>query len=149
MKFCSTLMILAMALTLAALLGLAQAAPASADDGRFLGTENMGGTTVILFVCKGTPPTFQISATDKWGNESRPISAHFGKSYHMVLTQSGNVLEPGGMATSPKEVEIRNDLMRDAIDAHFYINGQKVATSSSIPPGQKAKFWIKCQKETQ
>jgi hypothetical protein len=122
------------------------AVPALAGDDRFQGTEQVGGTTVIKFVCKGSPPTFQISASNDL-NEFGRLVANFGQAYHVILDSSGFVLKPSGAATSPKEIEVRNDLRQGAIDAHFYIDGQKVATSHSRPPGHKAKFGWKCVQE--
>ncbi len=122
------------------------AVPALADDSNFLGTEQVGGTIVLIFKCTGGSPSFQIGASYDW-NELRRLAASFGEAYHVILDDTGIVLNFSGAAASSKEIEIRNDLVQGAINAHFYINGQKVATSSSIHPGQKAKFGWKCQTE--
>ncbi len=54
---------------------------------------------------------------------------------------SGNVLRPAPTpSTSPNEVEVRNNLTEDAVDACIYRDGRLLATKTNMAPGQKAVF---------
>jgi len=89
------------------------------------------------------PMTMQISASDSWGNYTPQLNAYNGQLFHVTLTGSGDSLSLLGPATSPTEIQLRNDLVAGAINANIYKDGRLLAIKTSIAPGQKAVFEFK------
>lgn len=89
------------------------------------------------------PMSMAVDASDSWGNHTPRLTASNGNMYHVELTRSGDVLSPCGSATSSREVQVRNDLPRGAINAGIYKDGRLLALKSAIAPGQKAVFEFK------
>ncbi len=86
----------------------------------------------------------QVSASDSWGNYTRPKTAYPGELWHMVKTTSGNELLPTAQpSASAEEVQLRNDLEQGAINANVMRDGLLLATKTSVAPGQKAVFKFK------
>lgn len=87
------------------------------------------------------PLQFQVCASDSYGNYSPQITAYDGQAYEMVKDSSGDILQLAKTpATSPNEVEIRNQLTRGAINANIFRDGNLCATRTNMAPGQKATF---------
>lgn len=87
------------------------------------------------------PLQFQVSAQDSWGNYTPQMTAYDGQAYDMVLDNSGDVLKLSGTnATSPNEVEVRNNLTQGAVNACIFKDGKLLATKTNMAPGQKAVF---------
>jgi hypothetical protein len=89
------------------------------------------------------PMATAIGASDSWGNHTPQIAADNGNLYNIALTGSGDTLQLVGPGTSSKEVQVRNDLKKGAINAGIYKDGKLLALKTSIAPGQKAVFEFK------
>lgn len=89
------------------------------------------------------PMSMAVGVSDSWGNHTPRLTASHGSMYHVELTGSGDVLSYCGPATSSREVQVRNDLTRGAINAGIYKDGRLLALKNSIAPGQKAVFEFK------
>ena len=89
------------------------------------------------------PMSFAVSASDSWGNFTPKIDAQNGQMYHVELTGSGDTLSSCGPSTSSKEVQVRNDLSKGAINAGVYKDGRLLALKTNVAPGQKAVFEFK------
>lgn len=89
------------------------------------------------------PMSMALSASDSWGNYTPQIRAENGQMYHVELTRSGDMLSPCGPATSSKEVQVRNDMIKGAISANIYKDGRLLALKTNLAPGQKAVFEFK------
>ncbi len=89
------------------------------------------------------PMAMSIGASDSWGNHTPQIGADNGNMYHVELSNSGNTLSRQGTDGSSKEVQVRNDLKKGAINAGIYKGGKLLALKTSIAPGQKAVFEFK------
>jgi len=87
--------------------------------------------------------TLYISASDSWGNFTPQLKANAGDFFHVAQTPSGDNLMRAGAASSPTEVQLRNDLPQGAINANVYKNGRLLAIKTGIAPGQKAAFSFK------
>lgn len=87
------------------------------------------------------PLNFQVSASDPYGNFTPQLTAYDGWAFDMVKTSSGDILQLSSVpATSPTEVEVRNQLIQGAINANCYRDGKLLATKTGLAPGQKAVF---------
>ncbi|MGY5777687.1 hypothetical protein [Rhizobium hainanense] len=87
------------------------------------------------------PLQFQVSAKDSWGNYTPQLTAYDGQAFDMTLDNSGDVLSVSkNSATSPNEVEVRNQLKQGAISACIFKDGKLLATKTNMAPGQKAVF---------
>lgn len=90
------------------------------------------------------PLQFMVSGGDAFGNFTPQFPASDGQVYEMVRSNSGDVLRLSNQpASSPTEVEVRNSLEVSAISANIFRDGKKLATKTSISPGQKAVFEFK------
>ena len=89
------------------------------------------------------PQSMDISASDSWGNYTQRRATQHGEMHHVALAGSGDMLLPCGPATSSREVQVRNDLSKGAINAGIYKDGRLLALKSNIAPGQKAVFEFK------
>jgi hypothetical protein len=89
------------------------------------------------------PMSMYVAVSDSWGNYTPQLAANNGELYSMQLTTSGDKLVASGSGTSPREVQVRNDLPIGAINASIYKSGKLLATKTSIAPQQKAVFEFK------
>lgn len=89
------------------------------------------------------PMITTIAASDSWGNYTPQLPAENGQLFSMVLTPSGDQLKLNGPASSPGEVQCRNDLAIGAISAGLYKSGKLLLIKTGIAPGQKAVFSCK------
>jgi hypothetical protein len=89
------------------------------------------------------PMSMYVGASDSWGNYTPQLAAQNGGLYSMALTTSGDRLIPYGSGTSPREVQVSNDLPKGAINASIYKSGKLLAIKTSIAPRQKAVFEFK------
>lgn len=81
-----------------------------------------------------------ISVGDSWGNYSPRLAAQNGQLFSMARTSSGDTLSLHGPATSPDEIECRNDLQQGAISVGLYKSGKLLLQKRSVAPGQQAVF---------
>jgi len=87
------------------------------------------------------PLKFQVSASDSYGNFTPQMTAYDGQAYEMVKDTSGDVLKIcSSPATSPNEVEVKNNLSQGAINANIFKDGRLLAAKTNMAPGQKAVF---------
>ena len=87
------------------------------------------------------PTQFMVAAGDSYGNLTPEMPANIGEVYEMKLDHSGDVLvKSSETASSPSEVEIRNNLTMGSIDANIYRNGKLLASKTNVAPGQKGVF---------
>ena len=70
------------------------------------------------------PSETYVSASDSYGNFTPHLLAEPGQSFAMKLTPSGDELEKNGSASSPKAIEIANDLSKGAINALVFKDGK-------------------------
>ncbi|MCL3781102.1 hypothetical protein EMN47_12000 [Prolixibacteraceae bacterium JC049] len=90
------------------------------------------------------PMGMEVSAEDSWGNEIiKPMKASNGQLFHVYQDSSGDQLAYYGPGASRKEVQLRNDLVRGAINANIYKGGKLLARKTGISPAQKAAFQFK------
>jgi hypothetical protein len=89
------------------------------------------------------PMGMTVGASDSDGNYTPQLAAQNGQLFHVALTPSGDTLSFAGPGTSSSEVQVRNDLLKGAINASIYKNGSLLATKTSIAPQQKAVFQFK------
>ncbi len=89
------------------------------------------------------PMDMYVSGSDSYGNYTPELLAQNGQLFHMIRNDTGDVLTYSGDATSPKEVQVANDMKRGAMNASIYKDGKVLATKTSIAPGQKAVFQFK------
>ncbi|MFZ6778669.1 hypothetical protein ACO0LD_17745 [Undibacterium sp. Ji83W] len=86
------------------------------------------------------PMSMTVGATDSYGNHTPQLAAKNGELLCMQLTTSGDRLIPYGSGTSPREVQVLNNLPKGAINASIYKSGKLLATKTSIAPQRKAVF---------
>lgn len=87
------------------------------------------------------PLNFMVSTGDSYGNYTPMLTAYDGQAFDMVKSASGDILQlSSSSATSPTEVEVRNNLIQGAINANCYRDGKLLAAKTSLAPGQKAVF---------
>jgi len=89
------------------------------------------------------PMSMEVSASDSWGNYMPKIRAENGVMYHVERDLSGDRLNSVGASSSSKEVQVRNDLNKGAVNAGIYKGGKLLALKTNIAPGQKAVFEFK------
>lgn len=90
------------------------------------------------------PLNFMVSANDSYGNYTPQLNAEDGQAFEMIKSTSGDILQVSSTpATSPYEVEIRNNLIQGAITANCLKDGKLLATKTGLAPGQKAVFEFK------
>jgi hypothetical protein len=90
------------------------------------------------------PLRFDVSAGDSYGNFTPQMQAFDGQAYEMVLSRSGDVLQPAQTpSSSPLDVEVRNNLQTGGISANIYRDKKLLATKTNVSPGQKAVFRFK------
>jgi hypothetical protein len=89
------------------------------------------------------PLATQIGASDSWGNYTPRLNAYNGQLFHLAPGTSGDILGVAGTATSSKQVQLRNDLSKGAINAFIYKDGLLLAAKTAIAPAQKAVFEFK------
>lgn len=87
------------------------------------------------------PYTFQIGASDSYGNYTPHLSAQYGQAFEMIKDSSGDILQLANYAANtPNEIELKNNLTTGAINANCYKDGKLLATKTNIIPGEKAAF---------
>lgn len=87
------------------------------------------------------PLNFQVCASDAYGNYTPMLDAVEGQIYEMVKDSSGDVLRPATVpATNKSAVEVWNNHMAGAINAHIFRDGKLLAAKTNLAPGQKAVF---------
>ena len=87
------------------------------------------------------PLQFEVCASDSYGNYTPQLTAYDGQAFEMVKDHSGDVLMVSPTpATSPNEVEVRNNLTKGAINANIYKDGKLLAAKTNLAPAQKAVF---------
>ena len=86
------------------------------------------------------PKAMQIGVSDSYGNFTQQLPAHSGQLFHMVLTPSGNLLEPVGSSTCSEVVEVRNALSKGAFNVGIYKDDKLLAFKTTIVPHQKVAF---------
>lgn len=85
-----------------------------------------------------------VSSADSYGNFTPQLTAMNGQSFDVVHNASGDALQHSQRpATSPSEIQVRNQMTRGAISANIYRNGKLLATKTGIAPGQMAVFEFK------
>ncbi|MDH3974269.1 MAG: hypothetical protein OEV42_08320 [Deltaproteobacteria bacterium] len=89
------------------------------------------------------PHKMTIAASDSYGNYTPQLNAEPGQLFHVALQPSGNELSYVGPGSSPKEVQLRNDLQKGAINAYIYKDGKVLAQKTGIAPAQMAVFEFK------
>lgn len=86
------------------------------------------------------PLSTGITTRDPWGNYTPMMPVEDGQLYGVTGSDSGDVLSLLGAASSPREIQCRNDLVREAISVSLYKSERLWQQSASIPPGQTAVF---------
>ena len=87
------------------------------------------------------PLSTTLSAADSWGNATPQIEADNGLLYSMARGPSGgDRLSLLGKASSPQEIQCRNDLVQGAMSSSLFKSGKLVMMKTSIAPGQLAAF---------
>jgi len=87
------------------------------------------------------PLEFMVGATDSNGNYMPPQAATIGDMFEVVMERSGHILRKGSQpATSPTEVEVKNNLPMGSISATIYRNGKLLALKKIVNPQEKAVF---------
>jgi len=89
------------------------------------------------------PMGMTVGASDSYGNYTPQLDAQNGQMFHITLSGSGDTLSYAGPSSSSREVQLRNDLQKGAINATIYKDGRNLATKTSVAPGQKAVFEFK------
>ena len=90
------------------------------------------------------PMSYTVSASDSYGNYTPQLNANNGNAFDMIKSASGDILQiSSNPASSPSEIEIRNDLQTGAINGNCYKSGKLLATKTGISPEQKAVFEFK------
>ncbi len=85
----------------------------------------------------------EVAAEDSFGNFTPRLPSAPGDAFHMVKTASGDTLKANGQASSPKEIDISNDLAQGSINAMVYRDGNLVAQKTGVSPAEKAVFSFK------
>ena len=102
---------------------------------RVFGPLGQGDTFPFVY-----PLSTGITARDPWGNYTPMMPVEDGQLYGVTGSDSGDVLSLLGAASSPREIQCRNDLVREAISVSLYKSEKLWQQSASIPPGQTAVF---------
>lgn len=89
------------------------------------------------------PMDQQVAASDAWGNFTPQLNAEPGQCFHMILTESGDMLQLKGPASNPRSIEVANDLMQGSINALIFKADRLFAIAQNIVPGQRAAFQFK------
>jgi hypothetical protein len=85
--------------------------------------------------------TSTAAASDAYGNTTSQLSAPNGTRFDMVSSVIGNQLRLSDQqASSPRMVEIYNELPAGGINVMIYNSGLLLAQTTNIIPGQKAAF---------
>ncbi|MGV3598122.1 MAG: hypothetical protein ACO1PI_09655 [Bacteroidota bacterium] len=105
--------------------------------------------TVVKYLGQGAhhpftyPMESAVSAADSYGNYLPQLTANAGEAFHVIRDTSGDVISRLGAATSPQEIQVRNDLPQGAIDALIYKDGKLFTQKTGVAPGQMAVFEFK------
>ena len=83
-----------------------------------------------------------VGASDSW-ETTRRSCVQDSQLFAMSRTSSGDELIYSGPATSPREVQVLNNLLEGAISAGVYRAGKLAAIKTAIAPQQKAVFQFK------
>ena len=86
------------------------------------------------------PLSTGITVADQWGNYTPMVPAENGQLFSVASSPSGDTLSLHGPASSPHEIQCRNDLVQGVISASLYKSERPLLQASSIPPGQTAVF---------
>lgn len=86
------------------------------------------------------PLSTGIATADSWGNYTPMMPVENGQLYGVAATSSGDALSLLGLASSPREIQCRNNLVQGAIAVSLYKSGKLWQQSASIPPGRTAVF---------
>ena len=84
---------------------------------------------------------YNVCSGDSYGNFTPQLNAFNGQAFDMLPTTSGDMLQISSIpSTNATEVEVRNNLIKGAIDANCYRDGKLLAVKTGLAPGQKAVF---------
>lgn len=87
------------------------------------------------------PVKFEVGATDSNGNSMPTQTATPGEMYEVDKDDSGHILRKTSQpASSPNEVELRNNLSTGPISATIYRDGKLLAMKKFVGPQEKATF---------
>lgn len=90
------------------------------------------------------PLGFQVGAQDSYGNVSDLKNAVYGQKWDIIRSSSGDILTLDDQtASSPLEVEIKNNLSKGSINAQIYKDDKLFAMQTGVSPGQKSAFSFK------
>jgi len=89
------------------------------------------------------PTTSEVAVRDAWGNFMPRLTASEGQLFSVRNNPSGNELGLKGKATSPREIQVQNDLIQGVITAAIFRDNRPAAVKTMIAPGQKAVFQFK------
>lgn len=89
------------------------------------------------------PVALTVSASDSYGNFTPQLAAQNGQRFHLWPSKSGDILSYLDPASSPREIQLRNDLTQGAVNAQIFRDGKLLAVKTSILPGQQAAFQFK------
>ena len=84
---------------------------------------------------------YNVCSGDSYGNFTPQLNAFNGQAFDMLTSTSGDMLQISSIpSTNATEVEVRNNLIKGAIDANCYRDGKLLAVKTGLAPGQKAVF---------
>ena len=86
------------------------------------------------------PLNLQVGVTDSYNNVTPLLDAVPGQSFEVVLDQSGDVLQSLGLATSPTQIQILNNMVKGAFSAGIYRGNLLLARKTGVYPGSMAAF---------
>lgn len=86
---------------------------------------------------------FEIALSDEFGNYSPRQAAPYGSLFAVTTCALGRQLSRRGAADKNRQIVLRNELARGAVNANIYAAGRLLACRNGIAPGQKALFEFK------
>jgi hypothetical protein len=89
------------------------------------------------------PIEFTVGAADSYGDCTPQHPAELGQLFSIERTSSGDRLVLKGPSPNSDEVQLLNNLPKDAMTANVYKSGKLLATKTSLAPQQKAVFQFK------
>lgn len=84
-----------------------------------------------------------VASSDMWGNFHPALGAHPGQGFSVHQTGTGDALSADDPATSPEEVEVRNNLPQGSINANIFKDNHLLAIRTAVSPEQSARFAFK------
>lgn len=83
----------------------------------------------------------EIVARDTWKNYTTRRKAEPGESFEVVRMSSGDELQYSRQSTvGPSDIQFRNKLDSEPMDALIYRNGKLLAEVNGVEPGESAGF---------